>query len=260
MRERLPSVFYSFAGFFALLLACFILQPQPVLAACDISISSGDVITVPSNPIVNRSVKLYATVDPKCGIDVEGTIAFSFNGQIAASEPFSYRAGGLAEEVWATWTPSQAAKHELRIDVKAAGLADAVYEQSIYVDSDSDNDGVGNSFDTDDDNDGVPDSDDDFPLDDSRSAKPSAGFTENAALKNYRPESLMEISEAVADEPSAEFVTTTNSDLTLQIETAAENNEPDFHKERGFVYAWVAAVLSGVLAAYFFFKYRRQRR
>lgn len=260
MRERVLSVFYSFAGFFALLLAWFILRPQPVLAACNISISSGDVITVPSNPIVNRPVKLYATVDPNCGVDVKGTIVFSFDGKKAASEPFSYRAGGLAEEVWTTWTPSQAAKYELRIDILSAGLANAVYEQNIYVDSDSDADGVGNSFDTDDDNDGVPDADDDFPLDALRSAQPAAGLTKNAALKNSEAESFMEIPEAIAAEPSAEFVTTTNSDLTLQTDEAAELVESDSSSGRGYKYVWAAAAISGGLAAYFFFKHLKQRR
>ncbi|MEI7512864.1 MAG: thrombospondin type 3 repeat-containing protein [Candidatus Uhrbacteria bacterium] len=148
-------------------------QIHPVRAAttdCILSIRTQDISITPAAPFLNQSARIYATVQPECQRDTEGSVLFYANGTEIAVKPISYKKSGRAEEVWANWRPTQYGATTLRVDTKGEGgeVGDSA-SITLFVDRDTDNDGIGDREDPDDDNDGVPDKQDSNPTDPTRS-------------------------------------------------------------------------------------------
>lgn len=139
-------------------------------ADCVLSIRSQDISIVPSAPFLNQSARIYATVQPECDQDAEGSVLFYANDALIGNKPISYKQAGRAEEVWVNWRPSEYGDTVIRIDTKGEGgeVGDTA-SVTLFIDRDSDGDGTGDREDPDDDNDGVPDGEDSHPTDPSRS-------------------------------------------------------------------------------------------
>jgi hypothetical protein len=83
----------------------------------------------------------------------------------------SAKADGLAEEIWQSWKPKTVGTHT--IDIRLAtdeNISDSFPDNNagqitVFVDKDTDGDGIGDSVDPDIDGDGVPNAQDQFPLD-----------------------------------------------------------------------------------------------
>jgi hypothetical protein len=137
---------------------------------CVLSIRSQDISIVPSAPFLDQSARIYATVQPECGRDAEGSVLFYANDALIGNKPISYKQAGRAEEVWVNWRPSEYGETTIRIDTKGEGgeVGDTA-SVTLFIDRDSDGDGIGDREDPDDDNDGVPDGEDSHPTDPSRS-------------------------------------------------------------------------------------------
>lgn len=133
---------------------------------CILSIRSQDISIVPAAPFLNQSARIYATVQPECGRDAEGSVVFYANGALIGNKPISYKKAGRAEEVWTNWRPSEYGETTIRVDTKGEGgeVGDTA-SITLFIDRDTDGDGIGDREDPDDDNDGVPDGQDQFPLD-----------------------------------------------------------------------------------------------
>ncbi len=142
-----------------LLLHAFFASAQPVQARCDVRVSVSLATTLTS---VDQPQKVYATVDNPCEEDVEGTATFFIQGVQVKQKPFAVRSGGRSTDAWITWAPTAIGNQDVRIDVE--GVADpsrtvtqATVSKAIYVDRDTDRDGVPDTSDSDDDNDGLTD-------------------------------------------------------------------------------------------------------
>lgn len=146
-------------------------SPAPTHAAsCVLSIGAQDISVVPAAPFLNQSARIYATVQPLCNSDTEGSVLFYANDALIGNKPISYKKAGRAEEVWVNWRPTQYGETKIRVDTKGEGgeVGDSALI-TLFIDRDTDGDGIGDLTDPDDDNDGVLDAADKWPLDPTRS-------------------------------------------------------------------------------------------
>lgn len=131
--------------------------------ANDLSLDGGELTFDPASGIVEKqTIKIYATVRNNGTVDLIGTVKFFVDGaQISIDQPVSVKQGSIPDEVFINWitTPgnhiviSQLYPYERNGDNPNNNIA----EKKLYVDYDTDGDGVGNLLDTDDDNDGLSD-------------------------------------------------------------------------------------------------------
>jgi len=145
-------------------------QIRPAQAAdCILSIRTQDISVNPTAPFLDKSARVYATVQPLCQRDTEGEVLFYANDKLIGSKPISYRKNGLAEEAWVNWTPTDFGNNTLRVDTKGeSGEVGDSASIKLFIDMDTDGDGIANSADPDDDNDGIPDKQDKYPTDPTR--------------------------------------------------------------------------------------------
>lgn len=167
------------------LCSVFFLAAPVSAATYDVQVDPTIAVT-PSPVLVGQQVRIYSSIVNAGDEDVEGVVFFSDNGAQIAVKPFSAKAGGKAEEVWSPWQPMAEGTHAIRVDAVNDGSAsdatpgDNARSVSVFVDIDSDHDGIGNASDPDDDNDGVPDAEDQFPLDPSKSKDADGDGQDNA--------------------------------------------------------------------------------
>lgn len=153
--------------FFALAIA---LAPLSTYAAdYDILIPSGG-ITVDHTPVMlGQTIKIYVTVNNLGDKDTEGTSIFMDNGANIGMKAISAKANGRPEEIWQAWKPSTTGNHTIKVKlVPDESIFDPSPENNeaqitVFVDKDTDGDGVGDSVDPDTDGDGVPNTQDQFP-------------------------------------------------------------------------------------------------
>ncbi|MDD5726018.1 MAG: thrombospondin type 3 repeat-containing protein [Patescibacteria group bacterium] len=155
--------------FFALAIA---LAPLSAYAAdYDIQIPSGG-ITVDHTPIMlGQTAKIYVTVNNLGNKDTEGTSIFMDNGTNIGMKAISAKASGRPEEIWQIWKPTAVGSHIIKVKlVPDESIFDPSPENNeaqitVFVDKDTDGDGIGDSVDPDIDGDGVPNAQDQFPTD-----------------------------------------------------------------------------------------------
>lgn len=116
-----------------------------------------------------ETVRIYAALQNNSGFDMKGKTTFFDKSEKVGESNFSIVNGRLLE-VWTDWRVAEG-EHAISVAITEAfkmevgknpapiTLAFASFAQEpIFVDKDTDNDGIGNSKDTDDDNDGLSDS------------------------------------------------------------------------------------------------------
>ncbi len=115
------------------------------------------------------TVRVYVAIRNNTEADLTGTVIFYANDKRLGSQSVSALDGRIIES-WIDWTPSYG-NYELRaelnrVTLSAAGEASepvasalAAATDSLFIDYDTDGDGIGNEDDTDDDGDGVTDAD-----------------------------------------------------------------------------------------------------
>jgi hypothetical protein len=130
-------------------------------ALYDVGINAQDIVFDPVEPILNQSTQVYVTLSNNGQSNVEGTVHFFVDNQKIGSKIFSIRANGRQEDVWTTWTPSALGAHVVRVEVvndpnfQDVHPEDNVVSENVYVDLDTDGDGVPDRLDQDRDNDGL---------------------------------------------------------------------------------------------------------
>lgn len=153
--------------FFALAIALVPLSAQAV--DYDIMIPAGG-ITVDHSPVMlGQTIKIYVTVNNVGTKDTEGTTIFLDNGGSIGMKAISAKANGRPEEIWQTWKPQTVGNHTIIVKlVPDESIFDPTptnneAQITVFVDKDTDGDGLGDSVDPDIDGDGVPNAQDQFP-------------------------------------------------------------------------------------------------
>lgn len=134
----------------------------------DLFIMAGDV-RVPDNVILGSKIRIYVSVHNGGNIDLTGVVKFydertqSFMGP---DQPISALKGST-DDVFMDWEAKDYGEHP--ISVRIIPWQEALDNPNnnkitkvIFIDKDSDGDGIGDRVDPDDDNDGTPDSQDAF--------------------------------------------------------------------------------------------------
>ncbi len=117
-------------------------------------------------PFANEPVRIYVALRNNTGSDLTGTILFYVDDKGIGSQQISALDNRIIES-WADWTPTYGA-HTLRAELKRGALSStdtadetsitlSAAEETLFVDYDTDADGVGNQDDIDDDGDGISD-------------------------------------------------------------------------------------------------------
>lgn len=148
--------------------------PLALAAGGDLSIGTADVTFDRSYFLEGQRIQIKATAYNSSSTDLLGSIQIKANGgSVASDQPISVVAGST-DTVFVYWTPSVPGNYNIVVSIvpwESAGddPSNNSVTKSIYVDQDTDRDGVANSSDEDDDGDGVLDGEDAFPLDGSES-------------------------------------------------------------------------------------------
>jgi len=137
----------------------------------DLSINANGVRAAGS-VIIGKTVRIYATVTNNSSQDLTGVVKFYDETKkvfIGSDQPVSILAG-KTDDVFIDWTGQNIGNYPISVrvvpwDENGDDPNNNKITKAIYVDKDSDGDGVGDISDADDDNDGTPDSSDAFPLD-----------------------------------------------------------------------------------------------
>ncbi|MBU1017680.1 PKD domain-containing protein [Patescibacteria group bacterium] len=137
----------------------------------DVSISPADV-RMAGNVLKGDTVRVYVTVQNRSYFDLSGVVKFydeKTSSFIGSDQPVSILAQ-KTDDVFVDWNAASLGNHTIAIRVvpwhsDGDDPGNNKITKSVYVDVDSDGDGIGDSVDPDDDNDGTPDGEDDFPHD-----------------------------------------------------------------------------------------------
>jgi hypothetical protein len=157
------------------LVALIALGPTAFAASGDLSLSESNIKFSQSYFLEGTSVRIWASVQNNSDYDLLGSVRFSTqDGVVGSDQPVSALAGST-DDVFMDWTPNAYGYHSVTItiypwDTTADDPSNNTVQKTIYVEMDTDNDGIANSQDDDDDNDGVIDEEDLYPLDKSESA------------------------------------------------------------------------------------------
>jgi hypothetical protein len=135
----------------------------------DLSLADGNVRFSTYTFLEGRTVRIYASVTNNSTEDLLGTVRFYSNGaQINGDQAISIF-GNKTDDVFVDWAPGWGAKNiKVQIfpwDSDGDDPSNNVISRSIYVQQDTDYDGIPNEEDEDDDGDGALDEDDTYPLD-----------------------------------------------------------------------------------------------
>ncbi|MDD3066768.1 MAG: PKD domain-containing protein [Candidatus Gracilibacteria bacterium] len=131
----------------------------------DLSIADDDLVIKPKAGVVaGQIIKLYVTARNNGDKDLIGTVKFFVDGnQVTTDQPVSVKQGSIPDEVFVNWV-AIAGNHKVSAqvypyDAEGDDSSNNYAEEDLFVDSDTDGDGVGDSVDVDDDNDGIKDPD-----------------------------------------------------------------------------------------------------
>lgn len=144
-------------------------QPIPTLAN-DINAGFVSGFWYSSDTVfANETVRVYVAIRNNTDADLTGTVIFYANDTRLGNQSVSALDGRIIES-WIDWTPSYG-NYELRAELKRVTLSNAGQDtetvpvalaaatDSLFVDFDTDGDGIGNEEDLDDDGDGISDED-----------------------------------------------------------------------------------------------------
>lgn len=153
----------------------------------DLGFSQTDVFLSDQNPVDSRTLRVYATIHNTGTEDALGSVRFykTANGEQIGTDQQISLTTTRADDVFVDWVPT-AGQHTIAVEIipwtpENDNPSNNLVTFSVYVDRDTDNDGVGNINDIDDDNDGVADTEDVFPLDAAESADTDGDGTGNNA-------------------------------------------------------------------------------
>lgn len=147
---------------FSAVLVLFFCGINGVFAKTDLSITDTDITFSKNNPFEGDTVKVFCRVFNVGDTDVQGYVSFLNNGkEMTDPQPISVKANTY-DDVFIDWKVKAGS---FKIEAKIVGLSltddnpdnNKTVQRDVFVDLDTDGDGIGNAEDLDDDNDGLSD-------------------------------------------------------------------------------------------------------
>jgi len=134
----------------------------------DLSLTDNDVRFSTSTFLEGKFIRIYASVTNNSAADLLGTVRFYDNDtQINGDQAISIF-GNKTDDVFVDWNPNYGS-HKITVKIfpwekNGDDPSNNEISRTVFVQQDTDHDGIPNDQDPDDDNDGVPDDKDAFPL------------------------------------------------------------------------------------------------
>jgi hypothetical protein len=165
-----PRHMKGFLKLIAVSLAALFLIPLASAMSGDLAIYDQNVNFSNSFFVENVSTRIWASVSNNSNADLLGSVRFSANGgNINSDQPISALAGST-DDVFVDWTPPSHGYYDISVlimpwDASADDSSNNAITKTIYVEKDTDGDGIPDGQDDDIDGDGVKNEDDAFPND-----------------------------------------------------------------------------------------------
>lgn len=152
-----------------LMAASFLLAPTLYAASGDLSLSSESVWFQNPYLLEGQSSRIWATVSNNSGSDLLGTVRFTANGAAIGSDQPISALKGKTDDVFMDWTPANFGSFTITVtiypwDASQDDPGNNVVVKTVYVEQDTDRDGLSNAKDDDWDGDQVNNEEDKFPL------------------------------------------------------------------------------------------------
>jgi hypothetical protein len=184
--------------------------------------------------IANEPTRIYVALRNNTDSDLTGTVRFTDNGTRIGIAYVSALPGRIVE-AWVDWTPrygehtvtaslSDVRAHTVGESPEIAEVENTIAEDTIFVDYDTDNDGVPNEKDTDDDNDAVSDVDENTRGTNPFKADPKNDETEKETDDEAAGEEHNEDGEVVEEENSGDTDTAARDGLERYVPQGAIRN------------------------------------
>lgn len=142
----------------------------PVYAASgDLAMEDASVWFSSSQFLEGQNVRIWASVQNNSPSDLLGSVRFTSKDGIIDSDQAISALAGKTDEVFVDWTPPSYGEYVITVTVipwdgSSDNPDNNVVQKSVYVEQDTDRDGVANTSDSDKDGDGVSNEEDAFPL------------------------------------------------------------------------------------------------
>jgi hypothetical protein len=184
-----------------------LLAPMVSAVSGDLGFGESDLKLSAEYFLEGSKVQIRATVHNNSGEDLLGSIRFATEeGAFGGDQPISALAGNT-DDVFVAWTPKKAGSHTITVviipwDPSEDNAGNNVLTRKIYVEQDSDRDGIANAKDNDDDNDGVVDDQDWAPLNGKESADTDGDSKGNAADEDDDNDGVLDTDDAFPLDPN----------------------------------------------------------
>ncbi|MFC1730653.1 hypothetical protein ACFL6I_10000 [candidate division KSB1 bacterium] len=171
-----------------------------------------------------KEVRVYTTLANSSNADFKGTVEFYDGETVIGNAQVTLERNGGFQVVWTDWVPEEG-NHSVSVKITEASLTPAGGESEVveynnvptildrFIDTDTDEDGIGNKEDTDDDNDGIPDIEDTEPL---VKAVEFSGDAPLSVKENLEDKSTQVISKV------GEFASSTSPKIVAGVEKAID--------------------------------------
>lgn len=225
--------------------------PNPLLAVENAGIVDGIWLS-DATPVENQPIRIYVAIHNTTVGDLEGTVHFRVNDQLLDTMRINALSGRIIES-WADWVPA-AGTSTITVDLRRTELASTasgtqavavvqpLTERTVFIDRDTDGDGLGNQVDDDDDNDGVNDTDevaagtDPLVYDEPAAPEPASAYPEEEAADTAPDSESLATTQVVRERTGLETLVDTpvaGNILTRSTNAIVESKQAlDAYRER----------------------------
>ena len=149
-------------GLLSILIFLALGLPCAIFANADLSMLETDITFSEDEPLEGQTIRIFTRIFNVGDEDMKGFIEFLIDGKkFSDPQPISVKVNTY-DDVFVSWTVKSG---NYKVESRIVGITqiddnpdnNEVIKKEIFVDLDSDGDGIGNAKDLDDDNDGTPD-------------------------------------------------------------------------------------------------------
>ena len=182
------------------------LAPQALAAGGDLAISDSGITFSTVGYLQGRTTRIWIVVSNNSTADLLGSVRVSVNGKgIAQDQPVSILAG-KTDDVFVDWVPGAIGSYKMSISIipwisEGDNTSNNTIVKDVFVEQDTDRDGIPDSKDDDKDGDGILNTDDSFPLDAKESKDTDGDSLGNNADPDDDNDGILDIDDSFPEDP-----------------------------------------------------------
>lgn len=194
--------------FLGTVLALLAFAPAALAVSGDLAIYDGNVNFVSAQILEGNPVRIKAQVMNNSSYDLLGSVRFSTDkGAIGPDQPISALAG-KNDDVFIDWVPSTYGLHNITVqvipwDASKDDASNNVVKKQVYVEQDTDHDGLKNTADEDLDGDNVSNTEDLYPNDGKESKDTDGDGKGNNSDEDDDNDGVMDTEDQLPENPNA---------------------------------------------------------